>query len=30
MDGVYAPGLDGKPEFFALRPPENGEVRELA
>src|SRR5438132_5191746 len=29
-DGVYAPGLDGKPEFFALRPPENGEVRELA
>ena len=30
IDGVYAPGLDGKPEFFALRPPENGEVRELA
>jgi len=30
LDGVYAPGLDGKPEFFALRPPENGEVRELA
>ena len=30
MDGVYAPGRDGKPEFFALRPPENGEVRELA
>src|SRR3989449_4483741 len=30
MDGVYAPGLDGKPEFFALRPRENGEVRELA
>ena len=29
-DGVYAPGLDGQPEFFALRPPENGEVRELA
>ncbi len=30
LDGVYARGLDGKPEFFALRPPENGEVRELA
>src|SRR5206468_11081154 len=30
MDGVYAPGLDAKPEFFSLRPPENGEVRELA
>ena len=30
IDGVYAPGLDGKPEFFALRPPETGEVRELA
>ncbi len=30
IDGVYARGLDGKPEFFALRPPENGEVRELA
>jgi hypothetical protein len=29
IDGVYAPGLNGKPEFFALRPPENGEVREL-
>ena len=27
---VYAPGLDGKPEFFSLRPPENFEVRELA
>jgi len=30
IDGVYAPGLDGQPEFFALRPPENSEVRELA
>src|SRR5437773_660501 len=30
IDGVYAPGLDGKPEFFALRPPENCKVRELA
>src|SRR5881409_2205801 len=30
IDGVYAPGLDAKPEFFSLRPPENGEVRELA
>ena len=30
IDGVYAPGLDGRPEFFALRPPENVEVRELA
>jgi len=30
IDGVYAPGLDGKPEFFALRPLENCEVRELA
>src|SRR3989442_2990173 len=30
IDGVYAPGLDGKPEFFALRPPETGAVRELA
>src|SRR5436309_8914408 len=30
IDGVYAPGLHGKPEFFALRPPENCEVRELA
>lgn len=29
IDGVYAPGLDGKPEFFPLRPPETGEVREL-
>ena len=28
--GVYAPGLHGKPEFFALRPPENAEVAELA
>jgi hypothetical protein len=30
IDGVYAPGLDGKPEFFPLRPPEDFEVRELA
>src|SRR6266516_7535692 len=30
IDGVYAPGLHGKPEFFALRPPENAEVAELA
>src|SRR5439155_8126189 len=30
IDGVYAPGRDGKPEFFPLRPPENSEVRELA
>src|SRR5881628_742447 len=29
IDGVYAPGVDRKPEFFALRPPENCEVREL-
>jgi len=28
--GVYAPGLDGKPEFFPLRPPENAEVADLA
>ena len=30
IDGVYAPGLDGKPEFFPLRPPENAEVADLA
>ena len=30
IDGVYAPGLDGKPEFFPLRPPENSEVADLA
>ena len=30
LDGVYAPGLDGKPEFFPLRPPENAEVADLA
>jgi hypothetical protein len=30
IDGVYAPGLDGKPEFFPLRPPENSEVAGLA
>jgi hypothetical protein len=27
---VYAPGPDGKPEFFPLRPPENAEVADLA
>jgi len=26
---VHAPGLDGKPEFFPLRPPENAEVADL-
>jgi hypothetical protein len=30
IDGVYAPELDGKPEFFPLRPPENAEVADLA
>jgi hypothetical protein len=30
IDGVYAPGLDGKPEFFRLRSPENAEVADLA
>jgi hypothetical protein len=29
IDGVYAPGRDGRPEFFALRPPENAEVADL-
>jgi hypothetical protein len=29
IDGIYAPGRDGKPEFFALRPLENEDVREL-
>lgn len=28
LDGVYAPGLDDKPEFFPLRP-EDGEVARL-
>ena len=30
IDGVYAPGLDGKPEFFPLRPPEDSEVADVA
>jgi hypothetical protein len=30
IDGVYAPGRDGTPEFFPLRPPHNDEVRHLA
>ena len=30
IDGVYALRLDGTPEFFSLRPPENSEVAGLA
>jgi len=29
-DGVYAPGLDGKPEFFPLRRPEDSDVADVA
>ena len=29
IDGVYAPRLDGTPEFFPLRPPDDAEVRVL-